>query len=101
VVFRVGNFAYFGARNITNVYTVDNQMLFPKQSDVFSFGVIQLESIGRVDADPDSLPRTQNFGVDYVAFAAEVAPADAPSEFLRHAFTCVQVRKKKYPIFSR
>ncbi len=67
---------------------------------MFSFGIILLECIGRIDADPDLLPRTSNFGVDYVAYAANVAPPDVPSKFLRHAFTCVQVINFKIPRFQ-
>ena len=58
---------------------------------MFSYGIVLLETIGRVDADPDSLPRTRNFGVDYVAFSSSVAPRDAPPDLLRMAFECVQV----------
>ncbi len=67
---------------------------------MFSFGIILLECIGRIDADPDLLPRTANFGVDYVAYAANVAPSDVPSKFLRHAFTCVQVINLNYHAFN-
>lgn len=59
---------------------------------MFSFGIVLCEVIGRVDADPDQLPRTGNFGVDYVAFAVNIAPADCPEGFLKLAFSCVQVR---------
>ncbi len=70
-------------------------------SDVFSFGLVALESVGRVDADPDCLPRTGNFGVDYVAFARDVAPADAPADLLRAAFACVRVDPALRPDFGQ
>ena len=47
------------------------------------------ELIGRVDADPDVLPRTENFGVDYIAFSA-MCPT-CPPEFLKMAYNCVKV----------
>ena len=43
----------------------------------------------RVNSDPDTLPRTQNFGVDYIAFS-ELCPS-VPPEFLKLAFTCVSI----------
>ena len=47
------------------------------------------ELIGRVDADPDVLPRTENFGVDYIAFSA-MCPT-CPPEFLKLTYNCVKV----------
>ena len=47
------------------------------------------ELIGRVDADPDVLPRTENFGVDYIAFSA-LCPT-CPPEFLKLTYNCVKV----------
>ncbi len=51
------------------------------------------ELIARVDADPDILPRTANFGVDYIAFSA-MCPT-CPPDFLKFAFNCVKVRETK------
>jgi len=58
-------------------------------ADIFSFGIVLCELIARCDADPDVLPRTQNFGVDYLAFA-EMA-GTCPPDFLKLAFTCVSI----------
>ena len=55
-------------------------------------GIILCELIGRLDADPDTLPRTENFGVDYIAFSA-MCP-NCPPEFLKLTFTCVRVRTR-------
>ena len=63
---------------------------YNETADVFSFGIILCEIIGCVEADPDFLPRTENFGVDYLAFSELVPPA-CPPDFLKLAFSCVTV----------
>ena len=52
-------------------------------------GIIMCELIGRVDADPDVLPRTENFGLDYIAFSA-MCPK-CPPDFLKLTYNCVKV----------
>ena len=47
------------------------------------------ELIARVDADPDVLPRTENFGVDYIEFS-KLCPT-CPPEFLELTYNCVKV----------
>eukprot|EP00095_Tigriopus_kingsejongensis_P011690 maker-scaffold578_size132436-snap-gene-0.36 protein:Tk11690 transcript:maker-scaffold578_size132436-snap-gene-0.36-mRNA-1 annotation:"probable serine threonine-protein kinase kiny isoform x3" len=72
---------------------------YDAKSDVFSFGIILCEMIARIDADPDILPRTQNFGVDYITFCDQVA-SDCPPEFLKLAFQCVQMEPNSRPKFE-
>ena len=64
---------------------------YDHRSDTFSFGIILCELIARVDADPDFLPRTENFGVDYIAFSG-IVNEECPPEFLQVAYNCVKVR---------
>ena len=71
------------------------------QSDVFSFGIILCELIARIDADPDILPRTGNFGVDYLAFSEKLVPKDCPAELLVIAYKCVNVRDTTYNFGGR
>ena len=77
------------------------QTFFPTVTFSFSFifvcliffsslGIIMCELIGRVDADPDVLPRTENFGLDYIAFSA-MCPS-CPPDFLKLTYNCVKVR---------
>ena len=61
------------------------------KSDVFSFGIILCELIARCEADPDILPRTENFGVDYLVFSESMVDNSCPTEFLKIAFSCVTV----------
>ena len=65
-------------------------LFYDHSSDIFSFGIILCEIIARVEADPDFLPRTENFGVDYRAFS-DLVSQDCPSKFLQTAFSCVTV----------
>ena len=52
-------------------------------------GIILCELIARMGADPDLLPRTSNFGVDYIAFSA-ICP-ECPPNFIELTFNCVRV----------
>ena len=67
-----------------------NGLYYDETADVFSYGIILCELIARLDADPDVLPRTTNFGVDYIKFSS-LCTQDTPPDFLALALTCVQV----------
>ncbi|KAK6180045.1 hypothetical protein SNE40_012264 [Patella caerulea] len=67
-------------------------------ADVFSYGIILCEITARIEADPDILPRTANFGVDYVALSEMVIYS--PLDFLHLAFKCCHVDPKKRPCFG-
>lgn len=71
---------------------------YDERADVFSFGIILCELIARIASDPDVLPRTQNFGVDYVAFSEMCE--DCPPDFLQLTFKCCLVEPKSRPNFS-
>ncbi|XP_011137477.2 serine/threonine-protein kinase hal4 isoform X2 [Harpegnathos saltator] len=72
---------------------------YDHRSDVFSFGIVVCELIGRVPADPDVLPRSDNFGLDYLAVAEICAAADPPPAFLQLAFNCCTYEPKSRPTF--
>ncbi|KAK2581575.1 hypothetical protein KPH14_002084 [Odynerus spinipes] len=72
---------------------------YDHRSDVFSFGIVVCELIGRVPADPDVLPRSDNFGLDYLAVAEICAAADPPPAFLQLAFDCCTYEPKSRPTF--
>ncbi|KAA0191137.1 hypothetical protein HAZT_HAZT002638, partial [Hyalella azteca] len=63
---------------------------YDHRADVFSFGIILCEMIARCEADPDVLPRTNNFGVHYLAFS-RMCPNDCPPYLLQMAFQCCQI----------
>uniref|UniRef100_A0A182W0I1 dual-specificity kinase n=1 Tax=Anopheles minimus TaxID=112268 RepID=A0A182W0I1_9DIPT len=72
---------------------------YDQTSDVFSFGIILCELIARIEADPDIMPRTDTFGLDYIVFA-DVCPNDTPPAFLRLAFYCCTYDPKSRPTFT-
>ncbi|XP_061587887.1 dual specificity testis-specific protein kinase 2 isoform X2 [Cololabis saira] len=71
---------------------------YNEKADVFSYGIILCEIIARIQADPDFLPRTENFGLDYHTFQHMVG--DCPPDFLQLAFNCCNMDPKLRPSFS-
>lgn len=71
---------------------------YNEKADVFSYGIILCEIIARIEADPDFLPRTENFGLDYMAFS--VMCPNCPPAFLSLAFSCVKIDYKSRPSFA-
>ncbi|XP_023940056.2 dual specificity testis-specific protein kinase 1 [Bicyclus anynana] len=72
---------------------------YDHRSDIFSYGIILCQLIARVDADPDVLPRTDNFGLNYMAFV-ELCDEDTVPDFLRLAFHCCIYEAKARPLFT-
>lgn len=70
---------------------------YNETADVFSYGIILCEIIARIQADPDYLPRTENFGLDYDSFQNMVG--DCPQDFLQLTFNCCNMDPKLRPSF--
>uniref|UniRef100_A0A8C3T9J8 dual-specificity kinase n=1 Tax=Chelydra serpentina TaxID=8475 RepID=A0A8C3T9J8_CHESE len=72
--------------------------LYDEKADVFAYGIILGETIARVPADPDYLPRTEDFGLDVAAFCNMVGD-DCPAAFLQLAFHCCRMEPTARPTF--
>lgn len=75
-------------------------LYYDERSDVFSYGIVLCELIARVEADPDQLPRTDNFGLDYLAFADLCDPATVVPDFIKLTFRCCTVQPESRPPFT-
>ncbi|XP_068178635.1 dual specificity testis-specific protein kinase 2-like [Antennarius striatus] len=72
--------------------------LYNEKVDVFAYGIILCEIIARIEADPDFLPRTEDFGLDVGTFESLVG--DCPPAFLSLAVTCCNMSAERRPSFS-
>jgi len=88
---------------VGNPYWMAPEMLtgkkYDEKVDVFSFGIVLCEIIGRVEADPDYLPRSGDFGLNQVAFREKFCLA-CPEPFYRIAFLCCDLNPDKRPPFE-
>lgn len=67
---------------------------YDEKVDIFSFGVILCEIIGRVEADPDFLPRTDSFGLNQKVFKENFC-FSCPEAFYLIAFLCCELNADK------
>lgn len=72
---------------------------YDEKVDVFSFGIIMCEIIGRVQADPDFMPRTDDFGLNQQQFI-EAFCRDCPEMFYKIAFLCCDLNPDRRPSFK-
>ncbi|XP_067320830.1 dual specificity testis-specific protein kinase 1 [Anolis sagrei] len=72
--------------------------LYNEKADVFAYGIILCETIARIPADPDYLPRTEDFGLDVPAFC-NLVEANCPMTFLQLAFHCCSMDPTSRPSF--
>ncbi|OCT65240.1 dual specificity testis-specific protein kinase 1 isoform X1 [Xenopus laevis] len=71
---------------------------YDRKVDIFSFGIVLCEILGRIPADPEILPRTRDFGLDAVAFK-EMFPG-CPTQVLDLAASCCRLEAFKRPSFG-
>ncbi|XP_033747383.1 LIM domain kinase 1-like isoform X2 [Pecten maximus] len=74
---------------------------YDEKVDLFSFGIVMCEVIGRVFADPDYLPRTLDFGLNAEAFYEKFCTDKSfPGAFFKVAIMCCQMTPDNRPSFE-
>lgn len=90
---------------VGNPYWMAPEMIhgktYDERVDIFSFGIMTCEIIGRVNADPDYLPRRNDFGLNVTSFLQEYHPPQCPSAFMPLAVLCCDMDADKRPSFSK
>ncbi|KAI2804576.1 LIM domain kinase 1 [Blomia tropicalis] len=72
---------------------------YDERVDIYSFGIILLEIIGSVNADPDVLKRNRDFSVDRKYFLDNYVKKSCPEVFWRIAFLCTELNPDLRPPF--
>ncbi|XP_061072862.1 LIM domain kinase 1-like [Conger conger] len=75
--------------------------IYDERVDIFSFGIMLCEIIGRVNADPDYLPRAMDFGLNVRGFLDHFCPPDCPPSFFPIAALCCDLDAEQRPSFTR
>ncbi|XP_072517709.1 LIM domain kinase 1 isoform X2 [Salminus brasiliensis] len=90
---------------VGNPYWMAPEMIrgisYDERVDIFSFGIILCEIIGRVYADPDYLPRTMEFGLGVNEFLERYYPTECPPSFFPFAALCCDTETEKRPTFAK
>ncbi|XP_033924846.1 LIM domain kinase 1 isoform X6 [Melopsittacus undulatus] len=90
---------------VGNPYWMAPEMIngrsYDEKVDIFSFGIVLCEIIGRVSADPDYLPRTTDFGLNVRGFLDRYCPPACPHSFFPIAVCCCDLDPEKRPSFSK
>ncbi|XP_071527350.1 LIM domain kinase 1 isoform X3 [Panulirus ornatus] len=88
---------------VGNPYWMAPEMMkgnkYDEKVDIFSFGIILCEIIGRVEADPDYMPRSMDFGLNESVFQSSYCQ-DCPEPFYKIAFLCCNVNPDARPAFE-
>lgn len=89
---------------VGNPYWMAPEMMrgnkYDEKVDIFSFGIMLCEIIGRVQADPDFLPRTSDFGLNQAVFKEKFCD-QCPEPFYKIAFLCCDLNPDKRLVCSR
>ncbi|XP_065202071.1 LIM domain kinase 1 isoform X2 [Planococcus citri] len=88
---------------VGNPYWMAPEMMkgnkYDEKVDIFSFGIVLCEIIGRVQADPDYLPRSSDFGLNQAVFREKFC-TNCPEAFCQIAFLCCDLNPDKRPPFE-
>uniref|UniRef100_A0A673CNB2 LIM domain kinase 2 n=1 Tax=Sphaeramia orbicularis TaxID=375764 RepID=A0A673CNB2_9TELE len=90
---------------VGNPYWMAPEMLngkrYDEKVDLFSFGIVLCEIIGKVYADPECLPRTLDFGLNVGKFVEKFLPDDCPPAFFPLAVACCDLTPDNRPPFQK
>ncbi|XP_076006899.1 LIM domain kinase 2 [Genypterus blacodes] len=90
---------------VGNPYWMAPEMLhgkrYDEKVDIFSFGIVLCEIIGKVYADPECLPRTLDFGLHVAKFLEMFLPEDCPPSFFPLAVACCDLTPDNRPPFEK
>uniref|UniRef100_A0A1B6MQF5 LIM domain kinase 1 n=1 Tax=Graphocephala atropunctata TaxID=36148 RepID=A0A1B6MQF5_9HEMI len=88
---------------VGNPYWMAPEMMkgnkYDEKVDIFSFGIVLCEIIGRVNADPDYLPRSSDFGLNQNVFREKFC-STCPEPFYKIAFLCCDLLPDRRPPFE-
>ncbi|XP_070571716.1 LIM domain kinase 1-like isoform X2 [Ptychodera flava] len=88
---------------VGNPYWMAPEMMkgkrYDEKVDVFSFGIVLCEIIGRVNADPDYLPRNPDFGLNVEVFRRKFCQ-DCPEAFSKMVELCCDLDSDSRPSFE-
>ncbi|BFZ18297.1 hypothetical protein BsWGS_21336 [Bradybaena similaris] len=89
---------------VGNPYWMAPEMMtkgvYDEKVDVFSYGIIVCETIARVTADPDYLPRSIDFGLNVEAFHQRFCQ-DIPEPYFMLAVLCSLIEPDQRPSFEK
>lgn len=71
------------------------QLITPLDFSLFLFSLLSLQIIGRVNADPDYLPRAMDFGLNVSGFLEHYCPPNCPPAFFPMAAVCCDLDADK------
>uniref|UniRef100_A0A671WPS6 LIM domain kinase 2 n=1 Tax=Sparus aurata TaxID=8175 RepID=A0A671WPS6_SPAAU len=90
---------------VGNPYWMAPEMLngkrYDEKVDIFSFGIVLCEIIGKVYADPECLPRTLDFGLNVGKFVEKFLPEDCPPAFFPLTVACCDLTPDNRPPFQK
>ncbi|XP_054466691.1 LIM domain kinase 2 [Anoplopoma fimbria] len=90
---------------VGNPYWMAPEMLngkrYDEKVDIFSFGIVLCEIIGKVYADPECLPRTLDFGLNVGKFVEKFLPEDCPPAFFPLTVACCDLTPDNRPPFEK
>ncbi|XP_068617110.1 LIM domain kinase 2 isoform X2 [Brachionichthys hirsutus] len=90
---------------VGNPYWMAPEMLngkrYDEKVDIFSFGIVLCEIIGKVYADPECLPRNLDFGLNVVKFMEKFLPEDCPPPFFPLTVACCDLTPDNRPSFQK